>query len=79
MTGAREVILVVVSQVPLLLLRLGMSLLGMAFRRERGAASFRRTLKSRGIDAVLARRLTNFYRSQLSVRQLIRTVIRSAR
>lgn len=75
MTEGREVFLVVASYIPLLLVRLGKSLLRTALLSRRGAASFQRALKNSGMDTDLARRLTQHYRSQISLRSFIRMAV----
>lgn len=74
-----EVILAVAGTLPVLLLRLLGSVLGIAFRSKRSAARFRRTLQSSGVGPDLVRRLTSHYRDQTSLMRLIRLAVRSAR
>lgn len=78
MSEGREIVLVVISQVPLLLLRLGTSFLRLAFGGRKGAATFNRVLRRNGMGRNLARKLTDHYRSHFSVLSSVRSLVRLA-
>ncbi len=79
MTEEREVALVVASKVPLLLLRLGMSIVRLAVGSRRGAVSFRRALRRNGVEPALARKLTDHYRDQFNLMKLVQIAMRTGR
>lgn len=79
MTEDRGIFVVVASTVPVLVLRLGTSLLRMGFRARRGASTFKRQLRKSGVHPDLARKLASRYRQQWSLRKLISFAMKQAR
>lgn len=79
MTEARDVLGVVATRVPLLVLRLGSSFFRLLFGNRRAAASFRRALRKNGLGRRRARELATRYRHQTDVFRIIRRVVREAR
>ncbi len=79
MTEDRSIFLVVASAVPIIVFRLGTSLLRLGFQARRGASTFKKQLRRSGIDPDLARKLAARYRSQWSLRRFISLAMREAR
>ncbi len=76
MSEARDIIGVVLTQVPLLVARLGSSAIRLLFGSRRAAWTFRRALRKKGMSRQRARQLAGRYRHQVDVFRIVRRVLR---
>ena len=76
MSEARDIIGVVVTQVPLLVARIGWSSLRLLFGSRRASWAFKRGLRKNGMSRRRAGSLARRYRQQVDMLRIVRQMLR---